>query len=101
MNECMANFNIDYTKAPVDYMVPALRRYVEHGIMPGSFMTAVLEGNLYTAAFKADADNFAALGQWCRFIYNNLPAGCYGSPSNVANWPAYVFACKQEVETNV
>lgn len=77
---------INYSKVPVDYMVPGLRRYIEAGIEPGGFLYALLCNDLFGAVARADCDNKKRLVQWCQFIYNELPAGCWGSEENVAAW---------------
>ena len=37
---------LDYSKIPVDYMVDAMRDYLEKGIPPGDFLTALLSNDL-------------------------------------------------------
>lgn len=68
------------------YMCDAVRRYVDQGIPPGYFLTAVLENNLVEAYHRADDTNIDYMHNWVRFVYNNLPAGCWGSPEKVQNW---------------
>ena len=48
---------IDYDAVPVDYMAAGMRRYIEYGIAPGSFMTAILCNDLMEAAQRADDTN--------------------------------------------
>lgn len=66
----------------------ALERYLNHGIMPGSFMTAVLENNLKEAIGRADSDNSANLKNIVGYIYNHLPSHSWGSPEKVKNYLA-------------
>ena len=61
-----------------------LVRYVEHGILPGSFLTAVLENNLTEAACRADSDNLPRLHMWADVVYNHVPTGARGE--HVAAW---------------
>lgn len=74
-----------------EYDVPnsvreSLDRYVNQGIKPGGFVTAVLENNLMEAIGRADHINIEFLKDICGHIYNNLPAPCHGSPAKVQAW---------------
>lgn len=71
------NYNIP------DLTQDALTRYVEHGIKPGGFLTAVLSNDLFGAFSRADPLNAAAMQDIVKFIYNELPAGAWGSPEKV------------------
>ena len=77
--------NIDYSSIP-SHMQDGMRLYIEHGIEPGSFLTAVLSNDLMKALGKADDVNLHALPAYGRFLYNDAPCCCYGSPSAVATW---------------
>jgi hypothetical protein len=68
-------------------MVDALRRYVFRGVLPGDFLTAVLENNLQEAVGHADHDNIRAIPAWVSLIYNDCPSLCWGSREAVAAWP--------------
>lgn len=63
-----------------------LVRYVEHGIEPGSFLTAVLENDLAEACARADMHNRRKLYEWVYYIYNECPGECWGSPEKVEAW---------------
>ena len=39
-----------------------------------------------SAVGRADQDNAATLGEIVRYVYNDLPALCWGSPEKVATW---------------
>lgn len=77
--------NIDYSGLP-DHMQGGMKRYVEHGIEPGSFLAAVLSNDLMEAVKRGDSVNQHALVSYVRFLYNQAPAWCYGSPANYAAW---------------
>lgn len=64
----------------------ALNRYVHDKIETGSFLRAVLENDLFSAAGRADHINRYRLFEICSYIYNELPAGCFGSPEKVKRW---------------
>lgn len=64
----------------------ALERYLNHGIMPGSFMTAVLENDLTMACGRADTDNKRNLHNIVGYIYNHLPSNSWGSKEKVQDF---------------
>lgn len=73
----------------------ALERYLNNGIMPGSFLTAVLENNLCEAFGRADSGNSANLKNIVGYIYNNFPSNAWGSRERVDN---YLNSLKQPTE---
>ena len=68
------------------YMVGGLRRYIENGIEPGSFLTAVICNDLKEACGRADDTNRYRLFQYVEFFYNYAPSDCWGSPEKYAAW---------------
>lgn len=64
----------------------SLDRYVNDGIPTGGFLQAVLENNLFEAFGRADADNQRNIKDIVSYIYNEIPAGCWGSKERVENW---------------
>lgn len=71
----------------------ALKRYVEHKIPTGGFLQAVLENNLTEAFAQADSENREALWEIVKYVYNELPFTCWGSPQKVKEW----LTVKEEV----
>jgi hypothetical protein len=67
-------------------MIGGLRRYIEHGIPPGHFMTAVLSNDLMEALKRADNENINRLPDYGMWLYNCAPTECYGSPQKVEAW---------------
>jgi len=67
-------------------IVDALDRYATLGCPTGGFLQSVLENNLYEAVGRADQDNAATLVEIVRYVYNDLPALCWGSPEKVKTW---------------
>jgi hypothetical protein len=63
-----------------------IERYLAHGIPPGHFLTAILEGDLFESCSRADDENISMLSQYARFLYNCVPGGCYGSKQKVEAW---------------
>ena len=64
----------------------ALIRYFVHGMEPGSFLTAMLAGDLYAAAFKADHINKGTMGHIAVWIVHHAPHNSYGSYDIVKKW---------------
>ena len=67
-------------------VIASLDRYAERGILPGGFLTAVLENNLMEAVGRADMQNAVTLKDICTYVYNEMPAQCHGSPAKVDAW---------------
>ena len=68
------------------HMMEALRRWIDHGAVPGHFLTAVLENNLREAVGRADSQNQQLLHAYVIFLYNDAPAACWGSKEKVDAW---------------
>lgn len=60
-----------------------LKMYIEDGIEPGGFLSAVLQNNLCEAAGRADLYNRRRLFEYVQWLYNDAPANCWGSPEKV------------------
>ena len=69
-----------------DYMIGGVVRYVLYGIAPGSFLTAVIDGDLFMALRKADDNNKNALPAYAAFFYNYAPSDCFGSVHRRLEW---------------
>lgn len=68
------------------YMTGGLRRYIENGIAPGSFLSAVLRNDLQEAVSCADDTNRYILHNYIKFLYNYAPPDCYGSEHAYSRW---------------
>ena len=75
----------DWSLIP-SHMTGAMRRYIEHGISPGHFLTALLSNDLRGTFQRADEENSAAVGNYVQFLYNYAPSGCWGSPERFDAW---------------
>ncbi|MFE3839652.1 hypothetical protein, partial [Pseudogemmobacter sonorensis] len=71
-----------------EHMRDGMQRYIDRGINPGSFMTAVLSNDLMEAVRRGDDQNRTRLHDYVIFLYNEAPAWCFGSPRNVEAWIA-------------
>lgn len=69
-----------------DHMQDGVRLWIEHGVAPGSFMTAVLCNDLSGALGRADEINRARLHDIVSFFYNYAPGDCWGSPDHFHGW---------------
>jgi hypothetical protein len=83
-----------YDKSKMKELVPehmhgGLARYIDSGIMPGSFLSAVLTNDLKGAFGYADHINKNRVGDIAMYLYNYAPSACWGSPSKVEQWVAH------------
>ena len=70
-------------------MMGAILRYIEQGLPPGPFLTAVIDNDLRAAVSYADDENMANLPAFVAyFVYNEPPSGCWGSSENRRAWLA-------------
>ena len=70
------------------HMGEGLYMYVEHGILPGSFLTAVLCNDLKQSFQCADHINRACLETWAQIMTWCVPGVCQGSPEIVKEYKA-------------
>ncbi len=68
------------------HMMESLERYVEHGILPGNFLQAVLCNDLTMAVGRADSVNIHLIPEYVKYLYNEAPSACWGSPEKVRAW---------------
>lgn len=89
MNETLPSYTFgrpaDWSLIP-NYMIGGLRRYIEHGVPPGSFLTALLSNDLRGTFERADDDNRRCIENYVRFLYNYGPSECWGSPAKFEAW---------------
>lgn len=76
---------IDYPGAPNGFG-GTWQRYVEHGISPGSFGTALLQNNLSDAIRRADSTNINLIVRHVKWLWINLPYEAWGSEKAVEKW---------------
>ena len=69
-----------------DRMLDGLTRYLEDGIPPGGFLTAVIENDLMEAVGRADEENLKNLPAYAAYLYNVAPIGSYGSPKRMSEY---------------
>ncbi len=83
------------------HTVEALDRYWTHGYQPGSFLTALLCGDVYHAIGRADHWNKEALGHIVYYIVHHAPRGSYGSEELVQDWINHGVAFEQHQKNRV
>ena len=64
----------------------SIYRYVIHRIPTGGFLCAVLEHDLFETHARADQDSLRHIHSLVKFIYNDVPSVCHGSPAKVTEW---------------
>ena len=69
-------------------MMGGIRRYIEHGIPPGDFLTAVICNDLKEAIGRADDENIKNIPAYVAYFYNEAPAPCWGSIELMQSWIA-------------
>jgi len=67
-------------------MMHGLQLYIEHHVVPGSFLSSVLKNDLRGAIENADDENLQNLPAYVGFLYNQAPNGCWGSEKIFGNW---------------
>ena len=69
-------------------MIAALNCWIEHGIEPGHFLTAVLCNDLHEACRRADDENRHLLFEYVCYLHNECPSTCWGSKEKFKTWKA-------------
>lgn len=75
----------NYDTLPVG-LQDGMQRYIEQGIIPGGFLKAVLENDLYQAVMRADSNNKNKLPLIVYWVYWEIPNSAWGSPKDVMDW---------------
>jgi hypothetical protein len=81
----MSRYHVDYSKLP-EHMRSGAETYVEQGVEPGGFLTAVLCNDFVNAFGKADEINFARMHDWASWLWNEAPSQCWGSREKMNAW---------------
>lgn len=67
-------------------MEESIQDYIQHGIIPGGFLEAVICNNLKEAVGMADEENLRNLPAYVGFFYNQAPSPCWGSEKKMEDW---------------
>ena len=76
---------MDYSLIKPD-ILESITDYADNRVPPGDFLRAVLENDLRESFQRADEDNIESMFDIVQFIYNEIPARCWGSPEKVRDW---------------
>lgn len=71
-----------------DHMVEGVKNWVEYGWFPGSFLTKMLEHDIYDAVWCADNVNEGSIANWVKFLEWYMPSQCHGNEERVRDWHA-------------
>lgn len=81
---------LDTTKKTPENIPPrileSLGAYVNERRPTGDFLRAVLENNLTETLRRADEESYKCLFDIVSYIYNEVPAHCWGSAEKVRDW---------------
>jgi len=83
--EKIAQFNDPFTYVPSQNH-GGIVRYFEQGIIPGSFLGAVLRNDLQGAIGQADDDNIKCIHSIVAWLYNYAPGGSWGYQNAPEDW---------------
>ena len=67
-------------------MMSGIRKYIEHGIIPGDFLQAVISNDLPGACGHADQENLANLPAYVAYFYNEASSDCWGTRNAMLAW---------------
>ena len=73
---------VNYELIP-EATMSSLQMYLEYGVNPGRFLTAVLENNLREAMGQADEDDLESLFHLVVYLYNEVSADAWGNRERV------------------
>ena len=76
---------INYDLLP-QHIRESTKLYLEHGVIPGGFLQAVICNKLKEAYMKADDINIARMFDIVKFFYNEAPSPAWGSEENMKQW---------------
>ena len=69
-----------------EYMRDGLEYYIQLGLNPGDFLTAVIINDLKGAVQAADEINIGNIPAYVNYLYNHAPVGCWGSVQHYEAW---------------
>lgn len=79
------SFKIDYLRLP-RHMREGARLYIEHGVIPGRFLQAVICNDLRESFLRADDINIHRMSDIVSFFHSQAPARCWGSKERMMAW---------------
>lgn len=79
-------FGLDYTGLP-DRFQGGLQRWVEGGMLPGSFLAAILRNDLSNTVMRADSESLLLIRHVVQWLTAHAPGPSWGSTGAVRDWP--------------
>lgn len=76
---------MDYSGLP-ESLREGARRWIEHGVVPGHFLCAVIKNDLRESFARADDANLLQMQDIVRWWYNEAPGSCWGSAERFDAW---------------
>jgi len=67
-------------------MIGGVLRYMNYGLEPGGFLSAVIRNNLADSFAAADESNTRQLREWVQWFYMYAPAISWGSEKRMNDW---------------
>jgi len=81
-------------------MMGGIERYINDGIPPGDFLSAIICNSLSEAVGRADDENLANLPAYIGYLYNEAPIACWGSMAKKRAWMKKKRGAKQAIGEN-
>lgn len=78
--------DLPYHAFPVAGLAGGVQRWIEHGIPPGHFLSAIISNDLLEAFRRADDSTASAMKSIVIWFYRFAPCGCWGSPTALSEW---------------
>ena len=69
-----------------DRMGDSIIMYIENGVLPGSFLRAIICNDLKGAFMEADDENYANLPAFIMYFYWEVPGSICGSHKKMLKW---------------
>jgi len=69
-----------------DYMEDGIENYINYGLEPGGFLTAIICNDLKSAVMRADGQNIGNIPAYVAYFYNHAPIDCWGSYDLMVKW---------------
>lgn len=79
--------HVNYDGLP-EMLQHGAQMWINHGVAPGDFLSAVIRNDLKGACFYADDVNRHRLFEIVRWWYNEPPSACWGSVEKFEAWKA-------------
>ncbi len=76
---------VNYDELP-EGLRDGVKWYIEDGVPPGGFLTAVIQNDLTESFARADENNIRRMFDIVKWFYNEAPRDCWGSKEAMERW---------------